>query len=123
MRAVKGQQFALRMTVSEDFKDHKNPVPPGGAPSPGPLLRSFEWARRADAPWLAPVVQIGAQDPGEMPAPGTLCHADFVGSFTANRTGPLFLYANDVGFLPGVFYTNNSGAARVSITRLDHPRS
>lgn len=43
--------------------------------------------------------------------------ADFHGRFTAESSGPLYIYANDVRFLPGIFYRNNSGQAAITITR------
>ena len=133
IRMREGQRLSIRLQSDHGFHDADIAVPMGGIASPNLLMRGTEWLRRADAPWLAPVLQIGADGQGKavtpaacpVPAPATVpaersCRetaADFCGTFVAEGDGPLYLYANDVTLLPGLFYANNSGRATIAITR------
>ena len=130
IRVREGQHYAIRLQIERGFCDAGIPVPAGGIASPNLLMQIAERARRVDAPWLAPVVQIGADGPGSViagttppdgadwPCPATArTGPDVDGTFTAGRSGPLFVYANDIGILPGLFYANNTGRARLSMER------
>lgn len=126
-----GHSYRITLTQTRAFCDAHIAAPVAGFDSPGRLLKLGEPLRRAPgAPWFAPLVQVGrdgpasrllpAQDPPLAPG-GWACPAAYLpggrlsARITAAEDGPLFLYVNDMRVLPGVFYGNNSGAARVQV--------
>lgn len=131
-RLVEGGSYDLSVLPSAAFCDARIPAGTAGVASAG-ALRYAEWLRRADGPWLAPVVRIAGAGGTRTVVPeapaGTIGAGDwtcpkasvpgpaFRASFDAPISGDAFLYANDVAVLPVLFYRNNSGAAEVTITR------
>lgn len=133
-RVQAGRRYLLSLSQDRAFCDAHIPAPVAGFASTRWWQSWSEAARRMpDAPWFAPLVQVGrdgapirlqdaAADDRAGPGGGSTCRADgrrggrMLATITAPADGPLFLYVNDIRVLPGIFYANNSGAARVELT-------
>lgn len=119
-----GVTYSIGLAQTQGFFDWYIPAPIKGFASAGRLQRWTEGARRApDALWFAPLVQLG-RDGSPQPLavsvattlPATCVPGQpFQARFTADRDGPLFFFVNDLRVLPGLFYGNNHGRARLVV--------
>ena len=80
--------------------------------------------------WFATVVRVGNRGFGEIvptftrnDAPSSSSPAGYTATFTARKSGELFVYVNDsVIGIPGyvdTFYRNNKGKAELTVQALD----
>ena len=94
----------VRITASGAWTDWTIPTDPGGFEKPH--LAWLRWTRRCrDARWFELVAVIGKSD-------GPYHRIGREGRFTADRSGRLYLFANDAW----IMYWNNKGAIEAEVT-------
>jgi uncharacterized protein (DUF2235 family) len=140
---VEDRRYRIRLSEPRDWRDARDEVDLSGLeirelPNLAARVRMFlalPLRRVLNRPWFRPIARIGAVgadeyplDPDTRPVAPTPDRApseapdEVVTEIKARRTGELFLYVNDaiIGLprVASIFYRNNSGKARVEVTRL-----
>ncbi|KUL97425.1 hypothetical protein DK26_00150 [Bosea sp. WAO] len=136
----KGRRYAITLKIEHDWRDGEPPPPDAEAdPFKADLLgfeaERFPWhlrpfvlfRRKLDQFWFMPIARIGAFGwdeyplyPNDWSRPGPW-RGEMTAEITAKRTGELFLFVNDAILPLGLyqlFYANNRGTAKVTVTPL-----
>jgi hypothetical protein len=78
--------------------------------------RQAAWDRDISSPAPSDFKQTQLECDNSLPSPSRVLISDI----TADATGELFLYVNDAVLIgrPNMFYRNNSGTAKVTVSRI-----
>ncbi|MBA3612867.1 MAG: DUF2235 domain-containing protein [Nitrospirales bacterium] len=131
MELIKGKQYRLTMTITNEWKDKGIPADTMGVNNTQGALALYlglPFRRHWSEPWFRPMARIGETGSDIYPLvpqgrePPGQSAMKLIYEFTARRKGELFLYVNDaVLTVPKdwqVFYSNNHGTADVEILPL-----